>query len=293
MLLAPQLPLYHRMSLFAVVALLATTNFANATIVRFDTTLGTIDARLYDTATPLSVANFLGYATSGRYDGTFIHRSVPGFVIQGGGFSMDASGIFNAAGIATDPPVQNEPGIPNLRGTIAMAKLGGAPDSATSQWYFNLVDNSANLDYQNGGFTVFARVVGSGMSVADDIAALDRINAGGAFANIPVLDLATVTSQNNIFNSDVVVINSISTLNLPAGDYNFDGVVDEADLHVWQATVGSTTEAAADGNGNGVVDAADYAIWQAAVPEPSTLVLALLASLMNCGVRRRCDFRSQ
>ncbi len=248
----------------AVVAILAIMcSLVNATIVRYDTTLGTIDARLYDTATPLSTANFLGYSSSGRYDGTFIHRSIPGFITQGGGFSMDAAGIFSATSVVTDPPVLNEPGISNLRGTIAMAKLGGDPNSATSQWFFNLADNSANLDAQNGGFTVFGRVVGSGMGVVDSIAALDRVSAGGAFTDLPVLDFDAVIAQGNAFNSDVVLINSVTELSLPDGDYDFDGDVDGDDFLVWQNTLGSTTEAEADGNGNGIVDAADLAIWQA------------------------------
>src|SRR5262245_9983484 len=90
---------------------------AEATIVRFQTSSGNIDVRLYNTATPLSVANFLNYANTNRYDGTFIHR-VPqavvngsaNFVIQGGGFKLNNS-IYAATAIPADPPVQNEPGI--------------------------------------------------------------------------------------------------------------------------------------------------------------------------------------
>jgi len=285
--------------LSVVVAFVVFANSASATIVRYDTTLGTIDARLYHTATPLSTANFLSYTNSGRYDGTFIHRSVPGFIVQGGGFSMDAAGIFSASGVTTDPPVLNEPGISNLRGTIAMAKLGGDPDSATSQWFFNLSDNSANLDFQNGGFTVFGRVVGSGMSVVDSIASLARVNAGSPFSDVPVLDIDIVVAQQNVFNSDAVVINSVTELALADGDYNFDGIVDGSDFLVWQNTVGSTVDAAADGNGNGIVDAADLAIWEAgaspaivaaalaAIPEPTSLGLALLGTCLTLRIRRR------
>lgn len=292
----------HRLSAWRNIALavllgLASSVSVSATVVRYDTTLGFIDVRLFDSATPLSVANFLNYANTDRWDGTFIHRSVPGFVIQGGGFSMTPD-VFNTTQVSTDPPVLNEPVFSNLRGTIAYAKVGppqGQPpnetsiNSATSQWFFNLADNSANLDNQNGGFTVFGRVVGAaGQAVVDNIAALDRINAGGAFTNVPVTDREQVIAQQNITNSEAVLINDISVLDIPDGDYNFDGTVDAADLAIWEANSGSTTEVAADGNGNGIVDGDDYLIWQANlgattaslgavtanIPEPSTLALA-------------------
>src|SRR6476659_31862 len=118
---------------------------AHGTVVRFNTVSGTVDVRLYNAATPLNVANFLNYVTSGRYNGTFIHRDVPGFVIQGGGYTYDApSG--SAPHIAEFSQVNNEFGVSNLRGTIAMAKLAapadggppnGGPNSATSEWFFN------------------------------------------------------------------------------------------------------------------------------------------------------------
>src|SRR4051812_14561905 len=97
---------------------------AQATVVRFTSPLGIINVRLYDTATPQTVNNFLTYANSGAWVDTFIHRSVANFVIQGGGFKFpsDAIGLQN---VTSNPAVVNEPGISNLRGTIAMAKLGG------------------------------------------------------------------------------------------------------------------------------------------------------------------------
>src|SRR6478752_464134 len=145
------------------------------TTVRFTSNVGTFDVALTDTATPVTVANFLSYVNSGAYNNTFIHRSVPGFVIQGGGYQ-------SAAGFPAIPagaPIVNEfalaqyavgGGPVNVRGTIAMATVGGNPNSATTQFFFNLVDNSSNLDTQNGGYTVFGTVLGSGMSVIDGIA---------------------------------------------------------------------------------------------------------------------------
>lgn len=269
---------------------------AEAVVVRFNSVLGNIDVRLYQTATPLTTTNFLNYANGGDWVDTFIHRSVPGFVVQGGGFKYP-TGATGPSSVTQDPAVLNEPGISNLRGTIAMAKLGGDPNSATNQWFFNLENNAANLDNQNGGFTAFGRVVGNGMTVVEAIAALSRVNAGSPFDTLPVRNYTsgTITKPN------LVTFNSILPLNIPAGDFNFDGKVDAADLAVWKADFGSTTKAEADGNGDGVVNGADYLVWQrtfgqnfgapvaaavAAVPEPAAATLALMA-VVGCGLARR------
>lgn len=272
--------------------------------------MGNILVRLYDTRTPLTVANFLTY-TDGEWVDTFIHRSIPGFVIQGGGYTYvsDAVGL---GSVPDGPMVHNEPGISNLRGTIAMAKLpppaeggpvNGGPDSATNEWFFSLADNSSNLDNQNGGFTVFGRVVGSGMTVVDAMAALPYYDASGGdpsspFTNLPLRNYV----GGNILKSNLVTFSSIAPINVPAGDYDFNGVVNAADLTVWKASVGSTTKAEADGNGDGRVDAADYLIWQrtlgqnfgtpgvgaaSSVPEPGTIGLAALAAGVLGAVHRR------
>lgn len=136
-----------------------------ANLVRLETSLGDIVFELVDDA-PVTTANFLQYVDDGFYDGTIFHRVVPGFVVQGGGF---LPGMVAQEGLRD--PIVNEfsPTRSNLRATVAMAKVGGNPDSATSQFFVNLGDNSQNLDNQNGGFTVFARVV-EGMDVVDAIA---------------------------------------------------------------------------------------------------------------------------
>ena len=181
--------------------------FANS-VVRFSSNVGEIDMELFDTDTPLTVANFLSYVDAGRYNQSFIHRSVPGFVIQGGGFGLNGNTVVP---VPTYAAVTNEPGISNLRGTVAMAKLGNNPNSATSQWFINLENNSgapANLDNQNGGFTVFGRVLGNGMAVADRVASLKTQNLGGALNELPLLgENATV--------SNLVRFQSVSAL--PAG----------------------------------------------------------------------------
>lgn len=159
-----------------------------ATVVRLTTSIGLIDIRLFDEQAPLTVTNFLNYVQRGDYDNSFIHRSVPGFVIQGGGYGIDYT-LGRIVAVVTDPPVVNEydSARSNLRGTIAMAKQPDLPDSATSQWFFNLKDNSANLNNQNGGFTVFGEVMGRSMELIDAIAGLTIVNAGGDFTALPVL----------------------------------------------------------------------------------------------------------
>lgn len=181
-----------------------------AVVARMQTPLGIIDIQLYDTEAPLTVANFLSYAKSGAYANSIIHRSVPGFIIQGGGyFWNNTSNQLNY--VVSNPPVMNEYSADrsNLRGTIAMAKLGNDPNSATNQWFFNLADNSANLDFQNGGFTVFGQVLNAGMDVVDAIAALPIVNAGGAFNALP---LSTPVINNTVQKSNLVIVEKVSVL---------------------------------------------------------------------------------
>ncbi len=155
-----------------LVALVPDVGAQSNTIVRVEVlrgtnALGTVDVELFDAEKPQTVRNFLLYIRSGAYSNSFIHRNVPGFAAQGGGFTVNdplATNLFSAYNsISTFGNLTNEFGVgtrlTNLFGTIAMAKLGGDPDSATSQWFFNLANNSTNLDNQNGGFTVFGRVL--------------------------------------------------------------------------------------------------------------------------------------
>ena len=131
-------------------------------VVKLQTTMGDIVIELCNREAPNTVKNFLAYVESGYYDGIIFHRVIPGFMIQTGGFTVDMEQKpANAA-------IKNEFKISNTRGTVAMAKVGGDPDSATCQFFINVADNSMNLDNQNGGFTVFGRVI-EGMDVADKI----------------------------------------------------------------------------------------------------------------------------
>jgi cyclophilin family peptidyl-prolyl cis-trans isomerase len=166
----------------------------NATIVEFQTSLGSFQVNLYDETTPGTVANFLNYVNNGAYTDSIVHRSVAGFVIQGGGFAYD--GTSPIIDIPANAPVNNEPTYSNVRGTIAMAKIGGNPDSATNQWFINLADNSASLDPQNGGFTVFGEVTGSGMDTVDAIAALPRFAFNAPLNELPLQNF-TIDNFNN------------------------------------------------------------------------------------------------
>lgn len=181
-------------------------------IARVTTNLGSIDIELFRDQTPLTVANFLTYANRGVWDRTFFHRLVNNFVIQGGGFFAEAG----LGAIPDDPAVQNEPGISNLRGTVAMAKIGGNPNSATNEWFFNLSDNSANLDNQNGGFTVFAEIVNAqGFEVLDLLTVnrdiVSATSQGGAFGEVPVLDGDAIVN-NQVTPADLLRITRVASL---------------------------------------------------------------------------------
>lgn len=184
---------------------------ASAQLVRMETVLGNIDIELHPDAAPNTVTNFLNYMNSGDYNNSFIHRNGISegqvFIVQGGGFRFVGGSSFQ---ITANPPVDNEFLLPNNRGTIAMAKIAGDPDSATSQWFFNVVDNPF-LNSQNGGFTVFGTVT-DGMEVVDAIAALQAgvvpVSVNGTvfnFAELPYLnDLPTLLQEE-----DAVIISNV------------------------------------------------------------------------------------
>ena len=189
---------------------------AQATVVEVQTILGPIEVNLFDEATPATVENFLNYVNSGAYVNNVVHRVEAGFVVQAGGFQYNGQVPVDFDAVPAGTPVVNEPELSNVRGTIAMAKLGGDPNSATSQWFFNLSNNSANLDAQNGGFTVFGQVIGDGMDVVDAIAAISRYNAGGAFTSWPLRDYdgsSDIVEENLVLITDVVVTDATVVTN--------------------------------------------------------------------------------
>ena len=173
--------------------------------------------------THITNENFLNYVNAGLYDNTMFHRSIPEFVIQGGGWQ--------APTVAADQPgsnpvripnlfssIRNEPFNSNTLGTIAMSKLGGQPDSATSQFFFNLVDNANPLDSDNGGYTVFGSVVGDGLAV---LRSMESANGGKTwdastyYSNTALVDLPLWRDppvSNIIQPQDFIVLKKVSVV---------------------------------------------------------------------------------
>jgi cyclophilin family peptidyl-prolyl cis-trans isomerase len=147
-----------------------------------ETSMGTITVELDDAKAPITVKNFIDYAQAGHYDGTIFHRVIDGFMIQGGGFTKDMNQK------ETRAPIKNEAanGLKNARGTLAMARTM-IVDSATSQFFINLVDNEF-LDYRGPdprmfGYAVFGKVT-DGMEVVDRIAKV-KTGFAGPHQNVP------------------------------------------------------------------------------------------------------------
>ncbi|QSN60353.1 MULTISPECIES: peptidylprolyl isomerase [unclassified Caballeronia] len=162
--------------------------------VLFKTSQGDIRVELYPEKAPKTVENFLAYVKSGQYSGTIFHRVIPGFMIQGGGYSTSFAEKPTRAPI----PLESRNGLKNATGTIAMARTSD-PNSATAQFFINTVDN-AGLDYPNpdgNGYAVFGKVV-SGMDVVKKIEG-SPTTTRGPMADVPqkptVIESATVVSQ--------------------------------------------------------------------------------------------------
>jgi peptidyl-prolyl cis-trans isomerase B (cyclophilin B) len=159
--------------------------------VLFITSLGNITIEVFEDTTPITAANFLEYVKSGFYDGTIFHRVIPGFVAQGGGFvpGMDQK--------KTREPIKNEAAIGpvNARGTLSMARTPD-PDSATSQFFINFVDNKS-LNYtgpgQGAGYCVFGKVV-EGMDVVD---AMAKVQTGRRLphSDVPKSDIVLIAAK--------------------------------------------------------------------------------------------------
>lgn len=172
----------------------AAANAAQPPFVELQTNLGTITVRLDYVNAPISAANFIAYVQSGFYKNTLIHRSVKDFVVQGGGYNK-----LDGSLKVTRAPIINESvnGLSNLTGTVAMARTND-PNSATSQFFINLVDNTG-LDYSsvsNPGYAVFAEVI-EGMDVARKIEKLSTFNS------LPFTDASGLVFIENTYSSFV------------------------------------------------------------------------------------------
>ena len=151
-------------------------------MVTITTSMGPIRAELWEDRAPVTVSNFLAYADEGHFDGLIFHRVINGFMIQGGGFSPDMRQKDTRASIVNEARADT----PNARGTLAMARTSDI-NSATSQFFINLVDN-APLNHRDEssrgfGYCVFGKVV-EGMDVVDKIAKVQTGNVG-PFQNVP------------------------------------------------------------------------------------------------------------
>ena len=178
-----------RMTFVATLVLLAAAAPGDAqeaakgnTQVVLETTKGKIVLELYPDKAPVTVKNFLSYVDAKFYDGTIFHRVIPNFMIQGGGFTADMNQK------PTSDPIQNEAdnGLKNQRGTIAMARTN-IPDSATSQFFVNSVNNDflnfKSKSAQGWGYAVFGKVV-EGLDVVDAISAV-KTGTSGRFRDVP------------------------------------------------------------------------------------------------------------
>ena len=166
-----------------LLTLLWCTGAGAASLVEMKTSAGTIKIELYPEAAPVTVENFLNYVDQGFYDGTIFHRVISGFMIQGGGFDAQEKRKTTAAAIRNEAAN----GLKNRRGSLAMARTG-VVDSATSQFFINLVDN-AFLDHRGTaanayGYAVFGQVV-EGMEVVDKIGSSKTYAKNNLFQDYP------------------------------------------------------------------------------------------------------------
>jgi cyclophilin family peptidyl-prolyl cis-trans isomerase len=257
-----------------------------STVVRLGTVLGAVDVALFGQQKPITVANFMNYVNQGRYfkidptngqlASSFVHRAAPGFVIQGGGYLGTVNPGDPASAQPTQvlhfPAIQNEPGISNTRGTIAMARFAMQPNSATSEWFINLANNGGppnNLDTLDGGFTVFGKVVNNGMTVVDAIAAVPRFNFGVPFDEIP---LRNYTFPNPIRVPNLVSIPEISEVSpltfsvMSDNPAVADATVSGTNLLVSGHQVGSATLTVTATDVDGASVSQDFTVTAVAAP---------------------------
>jgi cyclophilin family peptidyl-prolyl cis-trans isomerase len=225
--------------------------YGTAPVVTLQTNYGSIVVEMLPGNAPGTVANFLNYVNDGDYINSIVHRSDPGFVIQGGGFTTSST-IFSDTSqftsVPADAPITNEFGLSNTLGTMAMARLGGQVNSATNQWFINLGDNSF-LDSVDEGFTVFGNVLD--ITSVDAIVAVPIQQEASPFAELPVDTDGTL-----------VVIQSVAGDGVVQGTI-FDDTDDDGSQGAGESgLVGFTVYADADDNGQ--LDANEFSTVTAA-----------------------------
>jgi cyclophilin family peptidyl-prolyl cis-trans isomerase len=262
----------HRFFYAAFLITLLTTAVSAGPLAKFRTVLGDIDVELFEDK-PVTVKNFIDLVKSGAYTNTFFHRSISNFIVQGGGFKIAnpaSPSLFNLNQVFLVPnlgQITNEyfvgRRVSNLPGTIAMARLGGQTNSASTHWFFNIADNSF-LDKVDGGFTVFGKVVG-GMNVLDFFNQLGKggngtvrlqdfgYNDGGTFSDLPVRYFGnTPPNFDDLFYVDITLLNVKVATFLGGRDITWNSVSNRMNVvefttkfpPVWQTFTSVT------GNGN-------------------------------------------
>ena len=246
-------------------------------IVRMDVQIGAnqydLDLELYDSLTPNTVTNFLNYTTSNRFDKSFIHRSVTDFVVQGGGYTFDPflggfdhDPVTNAYSgglqeVPADAAIVNEfagSGLSNVRGTISMARTSD-PDSATSQWFINQVDNTF-LD-AGDGYTVFGRVLDNGMNVVDQIASVPTFDLSSMHSAYATLPLSNYVSGDPVLQDNLIRINTITVIQRPVIESD-TGLIDFLFIPIG-TTVQKTITITNTGNADLVLDGSSLAALSA------------------------------
>ncbi|MGV3659534.1 MAG: MBG domain-containing protein [Prosthecobacter sp.] len=223
--------------------------------VRLTTSKGNLDVVLYTTQTPTTVANFRAY----NYADTIFHRAPTGFVLQGGGYKIaESPDVFDS--VTRQSPIINEPGISNLYGTVAMAKVGDDPNSATSEFFFSLGNNSLNLDNQNGGFTVFGRLSAPSTNVLNTLASVPTSSysvklrdesgvtpsaANFVFSDIPIEESPLPTSINQDHLLKITAVEELPILTYAITTAPDSGVatavLNGTDLQITAVATGTTT----------------------------------------------------
>ena len=254
--------------LFCLLLILHSCGLRASTLAQFRTYFGDMHVELYEHDKPITVANFLRYIRAGLYQDSIIHRCDPNFVIQGGGFYVSLQPPYIHPS-PVFPPIPNEFGVgtrySNRYGTIAMAKLGGDTNSATSQWFINLRDN-AFLDAadSNNYFTVFGKVVG-GTNVLNRFKVFSYSNTrsniirdysliyGPSFGELPLL--STNATLNDLLFVDISLLNvQVQKLGNGARQVSWNSVQGKTNYVEFTTNIPPTwhTFVATNGNGNNI-----------------------------------------